>query len=77
MKKIFVLSFALILMLLVLVSCNGKGGEEDVHSWGAWYTEREATCKVEGMRKRYCAECNEFESEIIPVTNDHIWGTAR
>ena len=41
------------------------------HVWGDWFT-REATCTSEGIRTRYCQNCQQSQEEIIPKTA-HSW----
>lgn len=43
------------------------------HIWDDWYTEYDATCGEDGEEIRYCTVCNEYETRVIPATNDHDW----
>ena len=38
------------------------------HAFGNWDVNREATCTEDGEKSRFCSECGETESEIIPAT---------
>ena len=42
------------------------------HDWGEWETVEEATCGVEGLRRRACGRCGETEEQAIPATGAHI-----
>lgn len=62
MKKMFILTFSLVLLLtaLTLVSCGHE------HEWGEWTTTKAATCTSEGSQNRTC-ECGETETKTIPA----------
>lgn len=45
---------------LTWVSYCGNG-----HTWGAWKTEREATCAKAGLKTRGCTQCDMTEEESI------------
>ncbi len=36
-----------------------------VHTWGEWEVEVQPTCTKEGVQKRSCAECDDFETQSI------------
>jgi hypothetical protein len=64
MKKTIALS--LVLLLLLLSSCDLLSALPHSHRYGAWSVEREATCTEPGSRVRSC-ECKEKEAEAIPA----------
>ena len=72
MKKItFILSF---ILLLVLVSCGKPPvtvtqGEHNQHEWTSWEIAQEASCIHEGIERRTCQICGEFEERSTPQTN--------
>lgn len=41
------------------------------HTFGEWNTVKEATCKEEGKRVRYCSICAEAEEEVISKSETH------
>ena len=41
------------------------------HSYGDWYTETEATCTADGLRRRDCA-CGHRETEVIPAVGHNF-----
>ena len=56
--------------MLLALFLSGCGCE---HVFGSWMEELPATCTSEGKQVRICSECNEIESEPIPVI-DHSYG---
>ena len=38
------------------------------HSYGEWYTETEGTCTTDGQKRRDCANCDHYETEVIGAT---------
>ena len=62
---------AVFLMLVIcvvgLASCGKKTHD---HSWGEWYTVREATCQVEGLMERRCWDCGQVETQAVGATHD-------
>ena len=45
----------------VMTSCGHK------HNWSEWQTTKEASCKEEGLKAKYCLDCDFETTETIPV----------
>jgi hypothetical protein len=43
------------------------------HNFGKWTVDLAPQCEVDGLQKRVCSDCGEYESEIIPMLS-HIEG---
>lgn len=43
------------------------------HVWEEWWVVEEATCSEDGEMVRYCDECFERQSKVIPATGVHKW----
>lgn len=43
------------------------------HVWGEWEIEEEATCSEDGEMVRYCDECWDRQTKVIPATGIHKW----
>ena len=41
------------------------------HTFGAWNTVKQATCKEEGKRTRSCTKCSEVETEVVQKNENH------
>ncbi len=54
---------------------SGKATKPDgacfIHSYGEWQTVTEAIKCVPGLKRRTCSVCKNFETEVIPATEDH------
>lgn len=78
-KKRFLITLLCVAALLIcicgLVACNGKKGDECVHSWNEWQVEQEATCNLPGIKKQTCSLCTETRTETIDKLG-HKGGTA-
>ncbi len=57
----------LVICVIGLASCGKK---THTHSWGEWYTVREATCQVEGLMERRCRDCDQVETQAVGATHD-------
>ena len=44
------------------------------HDWGEWETVEDATCGVDGLRRRVCRRegCTAEEEQTIPATGEHV-----
>lgn len=69
MKKIFILTFLIVISFAV--SCSEPKCTE--HLFGEWQIKTEATCINEGLEVRSCERC-EFEEENIIAITDHSFG---
>lgn len=74
MKRIITVSmtavslvFALLMCMLLLVSCQCK------HTYAEWETVKAATCTEAGERTRTCSKCGEVETESVAATG-HDFG---
>lgn len=48
-----------LIMLFSLTSCREKEtSEKHVHEWSSWSTQKNATCKEEGLLERHCIGCD-------------------
>lgn len=45
--------------------CGETKGDVSDHKWGDWETEKEATCTADGIKVRYCKNCDEKETKVI------------
>ena len=45
-----------------------------VHSWGAYKTTKNASCKYSGTKERVCSVCKEVQTASIPALG-HKWGS--
>ncbi len=43
------------------------------HTYGDWVVYLEPSCFEDGYRERFCTECGESESELIPQLEKHQW----
>ncbi len=43
------------------------------HVWEEWRVSENATCSDDGEMVRYCDECGEKETKVIPATGVHKW----
>lgn len=66
--------------LMTCVDCGASykkyasGAEPLGHSFGAWENTTVATCSTNGVKTRYCARCDEFETiEITANASAHDW----
>ena len=60
-KKILSIVLLVLSLVFMLASC------EHTHEWSEWQITKEATCKEEGTKERYCLECDEKNVETIPI----------
>ncbi|MBQ3100288.1 MAG: S-layer homology domain-containing protein [Clostridia bacterium] len=45
------------------------------HVWGEWYTVSLPTCGSEGVNRRDCETCGEYQESYTPITGDaHVFG---
>ena len=51
--------------------------EPHTHTWGNWQIITEATATTDGLRRRYCTGCDEYQEEIIPATGEIPTGDGR
>lgn len=66
MKKIFLTAFSVV-MASFLCAC----GPCEVHEFGAWEIQADATCTQTGMQIRSCQKCDATETAEIP-TVEHV-----
>ena len=52
---------------------NKTDKESCKHSFGAWKTQRAATCKDEGILSRTCSKCKKTERKSAPKLNVHYY----
>ena len=74
MKKMIVL----ILAFLILAFCVGCEAEKpaepcEVHAYGEWTLEKEASCSTEGEMKRVCQNCDASETKAVDPL-EHSFG---
>jgi hypothetical protein len=43
------------------------------HDWSEWIIDYDATCGDTGQKYRYCYECDNEQTKIIPATGEHSW----
>lgn len=64
----------LILSFIMLFSSVPVMAQEScIHDWDDWYEEIPATCVDTGEEIRYCYNCGESQTRIIPATGKHDW----
>lgn len=77
MKKLLTAAFILLAALcgmLGLAACEESASSTE-HVFGAWTTVDEATCSREGLEERFCTECNQRETRVIPIDESkHVFG---
>ena len=69
MKKIFNLSFCLV-MLFLITSCT-FGPTKCVHEASEWIIDKKATCKIEGTRHKVCTICHKILEEETYILSNH------
>ena len=72
MKKIVILVVSVLVLSVILIVCNKKD-VSDVHNFGEWIAEIEATCRKKGkLGHFYCSHCDKnFDAdgeEIVDLT---------
>lgn len=67
MKKIFLISTLLLILICVMTSCSHK------HQWSEWQVSKAATCTQDGLKERSCS-CGEKETQTI--ASGHTWSDA-
>ena len=66
MKKIFLISTLLLILICVMTSCSHE------HQWSEWQSSKGVTCTQDGINMRVCDDCG--ESQSIPVSaTGHTW----
>ena len=67
MRKFIIFTLTLLVLSLCLFSCDVGVDipEPHVHTFGEWRTVREATCTLEGISERICAECGDTEEKSV------------
>lgn len=70
-KKISAILFAISLFLsFAPVSIKAECIE---HQWEDWNTIESPRCTTEGLQRRTCIECDEWEYRSIPAIGQHTW----
>lgn len=75
-KRIGLLLLAVLLLTLLLSSCQGDGdsvpydSSDHTHVFGYWYDTVPVTCQSAGEHKRFCKICRAEEYEVVPVPED-------
>ena len=85
MKKALFLFLSLVVCITlctVLAACNGapQNTEEPTeeptefvctdHVYKDWYTDTYPTCTADGLKKAECMFCDNYKTEVIPMTHD-------
>lgn len=73
MKKRFLALLTTLFLLFGLYACGTKEATCDVCTFGTWTTTITATCNKEGLQKRTCTQCGNYQTQSIPTT-DHQFG---
>ena len=66
MKKIFLISTLLLVLICVMTSCSHE------HQWSEWQSSKVATCTQDGINIRVCDDCGESQSVPVSATG-HTW----
>jgi len=72
-KKRIISNLLCLMFVLCSVFTFTSCGKECKHDWGEWQTVTQSTCTSTGTKKRQCSKCEEFEEDIIQISN-HTFG---